>query len=71
MHAPSDFSGTRIFAAFDSVQAVEDEHNTQVVFGQVEKRESLLVADRLWEPRLDNGYPNVYYSPSGIPRFRL
>ena len=66
------FSDSRIFAAFDSVQAVAEVTNTQTVIGPVRKHPTrLFVADRPWEPRIDNGYPNVHYDPAATPRFKL
>ena len=66
------FSDSRIFAAFDSVRAVAEVTNTQTVIGPVRKHPTrLFVADRPWEPRIDNGYPNVHYDPAATPRFKL
>lgn len=46
------------FAAFARATALE---NVAVVAGVAEKRAGspLLVQDRPWEPKLDNGYPNI------------
>jgi hypothetical protein len=37
-----------------------------MVIGTVEKhaKNPLFVQDKPWEPRLDNGYPNVVYDPT-------
>ena len=66
------FSDPRIYAAFDTVQAVSEATNAQTVIGPVRKHPTrLFVADRPWEPRIDNGYPNVHYDPEATPRFKL
>lgn len=66
------FTGPRIFASFDTVQAIEKVTNARTVIGEVTKRpEPLFNATKPWEPRIDNGYPNVLYDPERQPPFRL
>ena len=54
------------------MQAIRATSNTRTAFAPVHKHpDNLLVEDQPWEPRIDNGYPNVHYDPSGSPAFRL
>ena len=54
------FAGERIFAAFDTAQAIASVTNAHTVLGAVHKHPArLFEADKPWEPRIDNGYPNV------------
>ena len=66
------FTGERVFAAFDTVQAVAATTNAHIVIGEVRKHpRRLFEADRPWEPRIDNGYPNVHHDTAAAPPFRL
>ena len=66
------FADQRVYAAFDSVQSVASSENAQTVFGRVKRlSKRLLIADQPWEPRIDNGYPNVHYDPAGRPPYKL
>ena len=65
------FVGQRVFAAFDSTR-INTSVNADTRIGVARKHpERLFVADRPWEPRIDNGYPNVHYDPASTPPFRL
>ena len=56
------FAGARVFAAFDTTR-VASVSNAATAFAPVHKHpDDLLVEDQPWEPRIDNGYPNVHYS---------
>ena len=66
------FAGERIFASFDTAQAIASVTNAHTVLGAVHKHPArLFEADKPWEPRIDNGYPNVLYDPERQPPFRL
>mmetsp|Transcript_111271 Transcript_111271/g.346873 ORF Transcript_111271/g.346873 Transcript_111271/m.346873 type:complete len:570 (-) Transcript_111271:85-1794(-) len=65
------FSGLKKYAAFDLKTAVAEQHNAQIALGSVEKHLGLLHADKPWEVRIDNGYPNVHYDGKERPAFRL
>lgn len=65
------FAASRIYAAFDTIQAVESSENAQTVLGNAERHEHLMMADKPWEPRIDNGYPNVVYLPEERMPFKL
>ena len=61
----ADFTSPTKYVAFDTTRAIQHTTNTHTVLGKVRKwPHPLLVADRPWEPRIDNGYPNIVYDPS-------
>ena len=66
------FQDANTYAAFDTVNAVASAEHSRVLFGAVAKDpRRLLVEDKPWEPRIDNGYPNVHYDPADSPPYRL
>ena len=66
------FQEPRIHVAFDTVHAVGSAENARTAFGVVGKLpRRLLIEDKPWEPRIDNGYPNVHYDAEESPPFKL
>ena len=67
--APGDFAapaGAERFAAISLVNATRLPAGLEIAIGSATRRATpLFEQDRVWEPRLDNGYPNVVYDLAG------
>jgi len=69
--AAAQFANRQKFAAFDTHRGVADAGGATLRLGPAKKHGvALLVGDRPWEPRIDNGYPNVLYDAERA-RYRL